>query len=70
MEPTFSRVTVTSLVSFNEPLPTELSSTFNVTVPAVPENPPNLALYAVNLTEEDRVVVKVILVAGLLLLPT
>ena len=63
-------VTVTSLDPDNEPDPIELSPTFNVTVPAVPENPPNLADILVTFFDEGRVVVKVILVAGLLLEPT
>ena len=58
-----------SLAAFKEPVPTVVLPTFKVIVPAVSPNPPNLALNDVIFTFSDRVVVKVILVAGFLAEP-
>ena len=63
-------LTVTSVEAFKEPVPTVVSPTFKVTVPAVPLNPPNFAEKAVIVWDSLRVVVNVMLVAGLLPEPT
>ena len=62
--------TVTSEVPFKDPVPTVVSPTFNVTAPAVLENPPNLALKAFIVWLLGNVVVKVMLVTGLEDAPT
>ena len=58
-------ITVTSLDAFNFPVPIDVSLTFKVTFPAVLEKPPNFAETLDTDTPEGRVVVKVMLVAGL-----
>ena len=57
--------TTTSLVADKLPLPTFVPSTVKEMFPAVPLNPPNLAEKEVNFTPEGKVMVKVIVFAGL-----
>ena len=61
--------TLTSEVPEREPVPIDVSPTLIVTLPVVPLKPPKAAVTLVNFTLDDKVIEKLIELAGDLLEP-